>query len=48
LAAVSVLQPVLSGLDVLFIPLLQLLGVQVGVRTVHAISLSCSDAQLVN
>ncbi|MFL9988976.1 TadG family pilus assembly protein [Paraburkholderia sediminicola] len=45
---ISALQPVLSGLDRLLVPLLQLLGVQIGVSTVHAISLSCSDAQLVN
>ncbi|MBN3766770.1 hypothetical protein G3O01_38590 [Burkholderia sp. Ac-20365] len=44
----NALQPVLGSLDTVLVPLLQLLGVQVGVSTVHAISLSCSDAQLVN
>ncbi|WP_109478371.1 TadG family pilus assembly protein [Paraburkholderia sp. C35] len=44
----STLQPVLVTLDTVLVPLLQLLGVQIGVATVHAISLSCSDAQLVN
>jgi uncharacterized membrane protein len=42
------LQPILGSLDTVLVPLLQLLGVQIGVSTVHAISLSCSDAQLVN
>jgi uncharacterized membrane protein len=42
------LQPILGSLDAVLVPLLQLLGVQVGVSTVHATSLSCSDAQLVD
>ncbi|WP_310036137.1 TadG family pilus assembly protein [Paraburkholderia caribensis] len=42
------LQPILGSLDTVLVPLLQLLGVQVGVSTVHATSLSCSDAQLVD
>jgi len=45
---VSTLTPILSGLDGLLVPLLQLLGVQIGVSTVHSIGMSCSDAQLVN
>ncbi|MFM0044262.1 TadG family pilus assembly protein [Paraburkholderia sediminicola] len=41
------LQPLLTALDTLIVPLLQLLGVQIGVATVHAISLQCGEAQLV-
>jgi len=45
---VGALTPLLNGLDTLLVPLLQLLGAQVGVSTVHAISQTCSDAQIVN
>jgi hypothetical protein len=41
------LQPLLTSLDTLIVPLLQLLGVQIGIATVHAISLQCGEAQLV-
>lgn len=41
------LQPLLTALDTLIVPLLQLLGVQIGIATVHAISLQCGEAQLV-
>jgi uncharacterized membrane protein len=44
----GVLQPLFSTLDAVIVPLLQLLGLQVGVSTVHMIGMSCSDAQLVN
>ncbi|WP_080415206.1 TadG family pilus assembly protein [Burkholderia ubonensis] len=43
-----VLQPVLSALDAVLVPILGLLGVQVGQATVHQISLTCNAAQLVN
>jgi uncharacterized membrane protein len=45
---VNGLTPVLNSLDGLLVPLLQLLGVQIGVSTVHDIALSCGEAQLVN
>ncbi|CAB3698153.1 TadG family pilus assembly protein [Paraburkholderia rhynchosiae] len=41
------LTPVLNSLDLLLVPLLQLLGVQVGVSTVHDLGLACGQAQLV-
>ncbi|MFX1734052.1 TadG family pilus assembly protein [Paraburkholderia sp. A1RI_3L] len=44
---VKALAPVLDSLDVLLVPLLQLLGVQLGVATVHDSGLSCGEAQLV-
>ncbi|WP_081333725.1 TadG family pilus assembly protein [Burkholderia cepacia] len=43
-----VLQPVLSALDAVLVPILGLLGVQVGQATVHQMSLTCNAAQLVN
>ncbi|KVL39862.1 TadG family pilus assembly protein [Burkholderia sp. MSMB1835] len=43
----SLLGPVLSSLDAVLVPLLNLLGVQVGAATVHQISLSCGVAQTV-
>ncbi|WP_240324500.1 TadG family pilus assembly protein [Trinickia diaoshuihuensis] len=47
----TVLQPalsqLLSGIDAAVDPLLQLLGVQVGVATVHDLSLSCGASKLV-
>ncbi|CAB3758348.1 hypothetical protein LMG29739_02915 [Paraburkholderia solisilvae] len=46
--AVDALKPALSQLDTLLVPLLQALGVQVGLATVHDIALSCGEAQLVN
>lgn len=44
---VGLLTPVLQSLDALLIPLLQLLGVQIGVATVHDLGLACGQAQLV-
>jgi uncharacterized membrane protein len=44
----TALSPVLSSLDALVVPLLQLLGVQIGVATVHDLGLSCGQAQLVD
>jgi uncharacterized membrane protein len=46
-AIVSVLNPILTSLDTLLVPLLQLLGVQIGVSTVHDLGLACGQAQLV-
>ncbi|MFL9907104.1 TadG family pilus assembly protein [Paraburkholderia sp. RL17-337-BIB-A] len=43
----TLLQPLLTSFDTLIVPLLQLLGVQIGIATVHAISLQCGEAQLV-
>ncbi|MBU9467731.1 hypothetical protein FOB32_18300 [Burkholderia multivorans] len=43
----STLNPILGALDQLLVPLLQLLGVQVGVATVHNMSLACGVAQTV-
>ncbi|MDA0571905.1 TadG family pilus assembly protein [Burkholderia gladioli] len=42
-----VLGPLLSALDAVIVPLLNLLGVQVGAATVHQISLTCGVAQTV-
>lgn len=48
LAALSpALDALLSGIDLAIDPLLQLLGVQVGVATIHDLSLTCGAAQLV-
>ncbi|MFL9867104.1 TadG family pilus assembly protein [Paraburkholderia fungorum] len=44
---VTLLTPILQSLDGLLIPLLQLLGVQIGVATVHDLGLACGQAQLV-
>ncbi|MFL9871564.1 TadG family pilus assembly protein [Paraburkholderia megapolitana] len=44
---VSLLTPVLNSLDGVLIPLLKLLGVQIGVSTVHDIGLTCGVPQLV-
>lgn len=46
-ALVSLLSPILSSLDGLLVPVLQLLGVQIGVSTVHDLGLACGQAQLV-
>lgn len=46
-AVVSLVSPILNSLDALLVPLLQLLGVQIGVATVHDLGLSCGQAQLV-
>lgn len=46
-AVVSLLSPILNSLDALLVPLLQLLGVQIGVATVHDLGLACGQAQLV-
>ncbi|NTX29336.1 hypothetical protein HT746_19765 [Burkholderia pyrrocinia] len=43
----GLLGPLLSSLDAVLVPLLNLLGVQVGAATVHQISLSCGVAQTV-
>ncbi|MDN7752750.1 TadG family pilus assembly protein [Burkholderia gladioli] len=43
----SILSPLLSALDAVIVPLLNLLGVQVGAATVHQISLTCGVAQTV-
>ncbi|WP_027784299.1 MULTISPECIES: TadG family pilus assembly protein [Burkholderia] len=43
----GLLGPLLSGLDAVLVPLLNLLGVQVGAATVHQISLNCGVAQTV-
>ncbi|AFR20293.1 hypothetical protein BPC006_II2368 [Burkholderia pseudomallei BPC006] len=43
----GVLPPLLSGLDAAIVPLLQLLGVQVGESTIHDMSLTCGVSQLV-
>ncbi|KVD88717.1 hypothetical protein WS62_16930 [Burkholderia sp. ABCPW 14] len=43
----GVLPPMLSGLDSAVVPLLQLLGVQVGESTIHDMSLTCGVSQLV-
>ncbi|MGY4725612.1 TadG family pilus assembly protein [Burkholderia pyrrocinia] len=43
----NLLGPLLSSLDAVLVPLLNLLGVQVGAATVHQISLSCGVAQTV-
>lgn len=47
-AIVGLLTPILNSLDAILIPLLQLLGVQIGVSTVHDLGLACGQAQLVN
>lgn len=44
----TVLAPVLSLLDAALIPLLQLLGAQVGISTIHDLSLTCGVSQLVD
>jgi uncharacterized membrane protein len=43
-----VLDVVLAGIDQAVDPLLQLLGVQVSVATIHDLSLTCGASQLVN
>ncbi|CAE6917059.1 TadG family pilus assembly protein [Paraburkholderia domus] len=44
----QVLAPALGGLDTLLVPVLQLLGAQIGVSTIHDLSLTCGVSQLVN
>ncbi|HEX7933234.1 MAG TPA: TadG family pilus assembly protein, partial [Paraburkholderia sp.] len=46
-ALARLLKPILNSLDLLLVPLLQLLGVQIGVSTVHDLGLACGQAQLV-
>jgi uncharacterized membrane protein len=46
-ALLPALDTLLDGLDVAIDPLLQLLGVQVGVATIHDLSLTCGASQLV-
>jgi uncharacterized membrane protein len=41
-----VLGTVLAGLDQVLVPVLQLLGAQVGVSTIHDLSLTCGESQL--
>jgi uncharacterized membrane protein len=43
---VSVLTPLLNALDQVLVPVLQLLGAQIGVSTVHDLSLTCGQSQL--
>jgi len=43
---VSTLTPLLNALDQIFVPVLQLLGAQIGASTVHDISLTCGQSQL--
>ncbi|MEK6424743.1 MAG: TadG family pilus assembly protein [Burkholderia gladioli] len=43
----SLLGPILQSLDAIIVPLLNLLGVQVGAATVHHISLTCGVSQTV-
>lgn len=47
-ALLPALDVLLSGIDLAIDPLLQLLGVQVGVATIHDLSLTCGAAQLVD
>lgn len=44
----AILSPVLAALDSVLMPLLSVLGVQVGAATVHQISLTCNAPQIVN
>jgi uncharacterized membrane protein len=46
-ALVPVLASVLTGLDQVLIPVLQLLGAQVGPSVIHNLSLTCGESQLV-
>lgn len=46
-ALLPALDSLLSGIDLAIDPLLQLLGVQLGVATIHDLSLTCGAAQLV-
>ncbi|MFT4435195.1 TadG family pilus assembly protein [Caballeronia sp. 15715] len=43
---VGLLTPVLGALDSVLVPVLQLLGVQIGVSTIHDLSLTCGQSQL--
>lgn len=47
-ALVNLLTPVLNTLDLILVPVLQLLGVQIGTTTVHDLGLACGQSQLVN
>jgi uncharacterized membrane protein len=42
----NVLTPVLNGLDSVLVPVLQLLGVQIGVSTIHGLPPVCGQSQL--
>ncbi len=46
-ALTPVLTPIFNLLDSVLVPVLSLLGVQVGTATVHNMSLTCGVAQLV-
>ena len=43
---VNSLTPLLGALDSVLVPVLQLLGVQIGVSTIHDLSLTCGQSQL--
>ena len=43
---VNLLTPILGALDSVLVPVLQLLGVQIGVSTIHDLSLTCDQSQL--
>lgn len=43
---VNLLTPILGALDSVLVPVLQLLGVQIGVSTIHDLSLTCGQSQL--
>jgi uncharacterized membrane protein len=43
---VPVLSTVLAALDQVLVPVLQLLGAQIGVSTIHDLSLTCGESQL--
>jgi uncharacterized membrane protein len=45
-ALLPVLSTILAGLDQVLVPVLQLLGAQVGVSTIHDLSLTCGQSQL--
>ncbi|HMC47310.1 MAG TPA: hypothetical protein VKJ77_18475, partial [Caballeronia sp.] len=40
------LTPIFNALDTVLMPVLQLLGAQIGVSTVHDLSLTCGQSQL--
>ena len=43
---VNILTPLLGALDSVLVPVLQLLGAQIGVSTIHDLSLTCGQSQL--
>jgi uncharacterized membrane protein len=40
------LTTILAGLDQVLVPVLQLLGAQIGTSTIHDLSLTCGESQL--